>query len=199
MKTLEQPGVRRAIRLCILPVVCIGLAACAAAGPKILSQSDPGADFSRYRTFGFLDEAAGSQPVYSSFIGQYLKKAVAREMQARGLTAAANPDLLVNFNLVTKDKVQVTQTPSGYYGYRRGYYASGGMASAITTDVSSYTEGTLSVDVIDKPKMQLVWEATAIGRIKDKALENPEPAVNQVISQLFEKFPRGAGSSSPGS
>jgi hypothetical protein len=183
---------RRAIW--ILPLLCIGLASCASS-PKIRSQSDPGADFSSYRTFGFLDESTGAKPAYASFVAQYLKKAVTREMQARGISPSDNPDLLVNFNLVTKDKVQVSQTPSAYYGYRRGY-SWGGMSTA-TTDVSSFTEGTLNVDVVDRSKMQLVWEATAVGRVTDKALENPEPAISQVITQLFEKFPRAAGSSSP--
>lgn len=190
----KLPGRRRAIW--VLPLLCIALASCAS-GPKIRSQSDPGADFASYRTFGFLDESGGAKPAYSSFVAQYLKKAVTREMQARGISPSESPDLLVNFNLVSKDKVQVSQTPSAYYGYRRGY-SWGGM-STTTTDVSSYTEGTLNVDVIERSKMQLVWEATAVGRVTDKALENPEPAINKVIAQLFEKFPRAAASGSPAS
>ena len=175
----------------------LGQAACAS-GPKIRSQTDPAANFASYRTFGFLDESTGATPAYSSFVSQYLKKAVTREMQARGITKSENPDLLVNFNLVSKDKVQVTQSPSAYYGYRRGY-SWGGMGMGTSTDVSNYTEGTLNVDVIDKSKMQLVWEATAIGRITDKALEHPEPAVNRVVTQVFEKFPRPAPASTSGS
>jgi hypothetical protein len=191
---MQTTNLRRAIWF--VPLVVIALAACAS-GPKIRSQSAPGADFSSYRTYGFLDEVAGTQPAYSSFVAQYLKKAVSRELQARGLALAGNPDLLINFNLVTKDKVQISQTPSAYYGYRRGYAAWGGGVGYATTDVSSYTEGTLNVDVVERAKMQLVWEATAIGRVKDKALENPEPAINQVISQIFEAFPRAAVASSP--
>lgn len=200
MKALERPpGMRCSIR--VLPLLCIALgmalAACTS-GPTVRSQSDPGADFSRYRTFGFFDESTAAKPAYSSFVAQYLKKAVTQEMQARGISPAANPDLLVNFNLVTKDKVQVSQTPTAYYGYRRGY-SWGGMGMGYeTTDVSNYTEGTLNVDVIDRSKMQLVWEGTAVGRVTDKALENPEPAINQTIKQVFEKFPRAAAGS-PGS
>ena len=194
MKALEQSGVRRAIL--ILPLLIIGLGSCAS-GPKIRSQSDPTADFASYRTFGFFDESSGVAPAYSSFIAQYLKKAVVREMQARGIALAENPDLLVNFNLVTKDKLQVTQSPSAFYGYRRGYVWGSAMPYGTTTDVSSYTEGTLNVDVISKAKMQLVWEAVAIGRVRDKALEDPEPAINQVIAQLFEKFPRQPASRTP--
>lgn len=194
MKALERCGVRRA--LWILLLLCIGLLSCAS-GPDIRSQSVPGTDFGSYRTFGFFDEVSGTAPAYSSFIAQYLKNAVAREMQARGLARAENPDLLVNFNLVTKDRLQVTQSPDAFYGYRHGYRWGGAMAYGTTTDVSSYTEGTLSVDVIDRSKMQLVWDATAIGRVKDKALDNPEAAVNQVIAQLFERFPRQSAASAP--
>jgi hypothetical protein len=194
MKTLQRCGVRHAIW--ILPLLCIGLASCAG-GPKIRSQSAPGTDFASYRTFGFFDESSGTAPAYPSFIAQYLKKAVEREMQARGIARAENPDLLVNFNLVTKDRLQVTQSPDAFYGYRRGYRWSSAMPHGMSTDVSSYTQGTLSVDVIDRSKMQLVWDATAIGRVKDKALDNPEPAVNQVVAQLFEKFPRQAAASAP--
>jgi hypothetical protein len=187
MKALERCGVRQA--LWILPLLCIGLLSCAS-GPDIRSQSVPGTDFASYRTFGFFDEISGTAPAYSSFIAQYLKNAVVREMQARGIARAENPDLLVNFNLVTKDRLQVTQSPDAFYGYRRGYVWGSSMSHGMTTDVRSYTEGTLSVDVIERSKMQLVWEATAIGRVKDQALQNPEPAVNQVMAQLFEKFPR---------
>lgn len=182
---MKRPDVRRAIW--ILPLASLVLISCAS-GPKIRSQSDPGADFSSYRTFGFLDESTGAQPAYSSFVAQYLKKAVTREMQARGISPAADPDLLVNFNLVTKDKVQVSQTPSAYYGYRHGYSWGGGMGYG-GTDVSSYTEGTLNVDVIERSKMQLVWEGTAVGRVTEKVLQDPEPAVSRVVTQVFEKFP----------
>ena len=197
MRTAAESPWKRHTRW-LLSLLCLGLVACAT-GPKIRSQTDPAANFASYRTFGFLDESTGATPAYSSFVAQYLKKAVTREMQARGITKSENPDLLVNFNLVSKDKVQVSQTPTAYYGYRRGYSWGGMGIGATTTDVSSYTEGTLNVDVVDKSKMQLVWDATAIGRITDKALENPEPAVDRVIAQLFEKFPRAAASGTPAS
>lgn len=180
-------------RIGILAFLCAGLSSCAT-GPAIESQSDPAADFSNYRTYGFLEELApGEGYVYSTLVASYLKKAAAREMQARGLSPAAKPDLLINFRLVTKeDRAQMAQTSATYYGYRSNYTTWGGLGVDMghtPAEVSSYTEGTLNVDVIDSSKMQLVWEAIAVGRVKEDALDNPEPAINKVMAQLFEKFP----------
>lgn len=185
---LATPDIRPLRWLATLLVLC--LAGCAT-GPEVRSQRDPSANFANYQTFGFYDEVTGQAPAYSNFVSQYLKQAVTREMQARGFKPSSTPDLLVNFNVVTKDKLQVSQTPTGYYGFRRAY-AWGGVG--YETDVRSYTEGTLNVDVIDRKQMKLVWEGTAIGRIKDQALENPQPAVDQTIAKVFEQFPRPATS-----
>jgi len=53
--------------------------------------------------------------------------AITKEMDARGYEKSDDPDLLVNFNAVLRDKTKVTtrQAPvscRGYYGYRGGYY-----------------------------------------------------------------------------
>ena len=114
-----------------------------------------------------------------------------RELEARGYQKGDNPDLLVNFNVQTKDKIKTTTTPSGpayggYYGYRSGYYGTWG---GYDTQVTQYTEGTLTVDVIDAGRKQLAWDGTAVGRVHEEARKNLQPAVDKVITQIFEKFP----------
>ena len=161
-----------------------------ASGPSIHSQSDPAADFSRYTTFAFLDAAAGEQAAYASFASQYLKTAITREMQARGFRKADEAaDLLVNFQVLTKDKVRVSQTPSGYYGYRRGFYG-WAAAPATTTNVQNYTEGTLNIDVADRVQKKLLWEGVAVGRVKESDRANLQPAIDAVVAQIFERFPK---------
>jgi hypothetical protein len=169
-------------------LVALLLWACVSQGPSIRAQSDPSADFSRYRTYAFFDEVSGSNIAYDAFIAKYLKEAIAREMQARGYRHDQNPDLLVNFNVLAQDKVSVSQTPTGYYGYRRGLYGGWGGA-AYQTDVRTYTQGTLNIDVVESATRQLIWEGVAVGQIRDKALENPQPAINAVVTQVFSKFP----------
>jgi hypothetical protein len=177
-------------KLSIIPALALLIAVMSgcASGPSIRSQTDPTADFSGYKSFAFLDEIASGQAAYATFASQSLKAAIAREMQARGFQkAGADADLLVNFNVLTKDKVSVSQTPSGYYGYRRGFY---GWGAGGTTNVQSYTEGTLNIDVADRAQKKLLWEGVAVGRVKESARTNLQSAIDAVVAQIFEQFPK---------
>lgn len=181
----------RTARVRILGVVVMILAACTT-GPTIRTHLDPSADLSRFRTFGFYSVQGQA---YASFLSRYIESAVADEMQARGYVRSDTPDLLINFHVQTQDKVQVTQTPSGYYGWRRGY-AWGGGYGGYQTDVRQYKEGTLNIDLVDRSRNQLVWEGIAVGRIQTKSMDDPQPAIKAVVAQVFEKYPARAA---PGS
>jgi hypothetical protein len=176
--------------LSVLSLTAALLVACAASGPTIRSQVDPSANFSAYQTFGFFDEMPGQQALYASFVDQYIKEAIVREMYARGYRQEANPQLLVNFHRQSKDKVKVTQTaaPAGYYGYRRSFYA-WGAGTTVTTDVDSYREGTLNIDVVDAAARKLLWEGIAIARISEKIRENPKPTIDGAVNEMFAEFP----------
>lgn len=158
-------------------------------GPTIRSNVDPGAQFSRYKTFDFLEQRENGKPGYQSFGAQYLVTAITREMEARGFHRHENPDLLVNFHVQKQDKVQVTDTGySGYYGYRGGYYGWGAGINT-STYVDSYTEGTLNIDVVEAVEHKLLWEGIAVGRISERAQNNLQPTIDAVVKQVFERFP----------
>jgi hypothetical protein len=176
-----------AAALCTLAVV---LFTGCASGPSIYVNADPAASFATYRTYNFVTPLGTDGPGYSSMLSQYLRQATSRELEARGYQRSDNPDLLVNFNVQTKDKIQSTTTPSGpryggYYGYRSGYY---GVWGGYETQVTQYTEGTLSIDIVDAARKQLAWEGTAIGRVRDKHRENLKPVIDDVIAQFFAKY-----------
>lgn len=176
----------QAERTRILGAVLLLLAACTT-GPSIRTHVDPQADLSRFRSFGFYTQGQS----YASFASRYIESAVTDEMVARGYVRSDTPDLLINFHVQTKDKVQVTQTPTAYYGWRRGY-AWGGGYGGYDTDVRQYTEGTLNIDLVDRSRNELVWEGIAVGRIQSKSVDNPEPAIKAVVAQVFEKYPARA-------
>lgn len=166
------------------------LAGCASSGPTIRTDVDPNAQFSGYRTFGFYETATPAG--YSSFITRHFQEAISREMTARGYARADAADLMINFHIQARDAVEVTQTPATYYGWR-GAYRWGGMP--YETNVRKYTEGTLHIDAVDRARSQLVWAGVAVGRIRQKALDDPQPAINAVVTQIFERYPARAGES----
>lgn len=173
----------------LVPLAAALLAACATPAPTVRSQTDPGANFGGYQTFGFFDELPGQQAPYESFVDKHIKDAIATEMQARGYRREVNGQLLINYHRQRTDKVKVTQTavPTGFYGYRRGFYTWGG--AAVTTDVQNYREGTLIIDVVDGAAKKLLWESVAVGRVTDKVLKNPEVAIDAAVKQMFSEFP----------
>ena len=96
-------------------------------------------------------------------------------------------------------KIKTTQTPTtsaGYYGYRGygGGYGGWGGYGGYETQVTQYTEGTVNVDLVDNKRSQLIWEAALVGRVTDKARENLEATVNEVMVEVFRSYPYIAGS-----
>jgi Domain of unknown function (DUF4136) len=180
-------------------VVVAALAALALAGcastPSIYVDTDPAADFAAYRTYDFVAPLSTDGPGYSSILSQYLRTAAARELEARGYTRRDKPDLLINFNVQTKEKIQTSSLSSGprfggYYGYRADYY---GVWGGYETQITQYTEGTLTVDIVDAARKQLVWDGTVVGRVRDEDRKNLQPAIDKVITQIFAKYPYRAG------
>jgi hypothetical protein len=166
------------------------IAGCAS-GPSIFVDTDPVANFATYRTYNFMTPLGTDRPGYSSVLSQYLRIATARELDARGYQRSENPDLLINFNVQTKDKIETSTMSSGpqfggYYGYRSGYY---GVWGGYDTQVTQYTEGTLTVDIVDAARKQLAWDGTMVGRVRDKDRENLQPVIDKVITQIFARYP----------
>ena len=59
--------------------------------------------------------------------------------------------------------------------------------------MTQYTEGTLSIDLIDTARNQLVWEGIAVGRIRQSTLDDIQGAVNRVVPLIFQEYPYQAG------
>jgi uncharacterized lipoprotein YajG len=190
-----------AITLKLALVLAIIVLTGCASGPKIYANQDPSADFSQFKTYGYTQLDTDTDR-YGSLLSQYMKTAASRELEARGYSKSDNPDLLVNFHIHTQEKIKTTQTPTssaGYYGYRGygGGYGGWGGYGGYETQVTQYTEGTVNVDLIDKKRSQLVWEVALVGRVTDKARENLEATVDEVMLEVFLSYPYIAGSNVP--
>jgi hypothetical protein len=179
-------------RLLLLTLASLTLTACSSS-PKLFVNQDPNADFSTFSTYNYVANlGTDDREGYHSIFSQYLINATSQQLEARGYTKADNPDLLVNFNTSSKEKIRTTSSPSmsgGYYGYR-GYGAYGGY----DTTVTQYTEGTVNIDLIATTmgNNQLVWEGIAVGKITNDVLDHLEEATTAVVEDIFSKYPHVA-------
>jgi hypothetical protein len=175
---------------------------------KLRSAYDDTLDFSQYSTYDFYADPGPDESDYQSLFTQYMIVAIDKEMQARGYTLSATPDLLVNFNIQVQDKTTVRTSPSmgmgsgmggaGYYGYRASYYDPWmGYGYGTETHVSQYTVGTFNIDLVDPKLKRLVWEAVGVGRITEKKLENMREGVREGVPRYFALYPFVAGDGTP--
>ena len=167
------------------------LQACAS-GPRIITNSDPGADWSQYRTFGFFQPLSTDQGNVRSLISSQLIESATREMEMAGFTLdQSNPDLLINFIVSTRETLQTRPSSSMGMHHRHGRYGtwSGWSASMSTTEVVQQTEGTLAMDIVDRERRQLVWEGAATKRVTDSTRRNQDQVLDDAIAELFTQFP----------
>ena len=179
----------------------LGLAGCAA-NPIIHTDMDRTADFAAYRTFGFAERPGTDHTEYASLLTQRLERAVTRELAGRDYVQDESyPDLLVDFHSASQDKLRVTASPpllppfpSRYDGYGTGFYdpwpGYGGF-----TDVQSYTEGILHIDLIDRQHGKVVWQGVATSRSLPDAAPVSEQEIDQTVQQIFAGFPAHAAGS----
>jgi len=175
------------------------LASCSS-GPNIVSDYDHTADFTQFKTYGFYNPMGIENPNYSSIYGSIFRDAIGKELQARGYRESDTPDLLINVSARMQDKTKVTTTSDpymsgGYYGYRRGHYGGwGGYGYGTTTHVSTYTEGTINVDMVDRVEKRMVWEGVAVGRLKEnKTNDETRENIYSGIKEMFAAYPFRAG------
>ncbi len=172
-------------------ILALVFAGCAST-PNTFSAAAPGADLSQYSTFGFFDSLATDSGDYESIETNFLKVAIAQQLDRRGFGYSdSSPDLLVNFYIHTKEKIQSRSVPAvgAYYGFRDPYYDTWGGYGGYETRIDQHTEGTLNIDVVDAKTKKLVWEGAIVGRITDSALRNLEQSIDSAVEAIMTGFP----------
>ncbi len=184
----------RKILWLLAATVSFALVAGCESGPAIRVDHDPAVDVRSFKTFAFFDKVATDRAQYSTIVTNRLKQATRTQLERVGYTySEQDPDLRVNFYLNIADKQDIRSTPSasmgvGYYGYRGGMYGAWG-GYPYDVETVNYKAGTLSIDLVSVKNNALVWQGLAEGRVQQSAVDNPGPAIDAVIAQIFSNFP----------
>jgi hypothetical protein len=182
-------------RLATLLGLGLLLASCATRY-DIRSQAAANANLASYHTYAFMAKPGTDKDGYKSLTTQTLERAVNREMYARGYTPAAvgsEPDLVINFNIKEKDKVQGDSPGVGYawgfgYGPRWGYGYGLGLDDYYN-GIQTVTEGSLVIDLVDRVRNEVVWSGTAVGQITKKSLDHPDETIDRSVTEIFAHYP----------
>jgi hypothetical protein len=153
---------------------------------KVKVQSNPGADFSKYKTYAW-DQGTMPNPI----VRQHIVTAVDRAMSAKGLQKVEGTSDLVVVALVSTESDLNIANPS--WAPALNSIATGIPVSAQAWAV---TKGTLVIDIVDATSKNGVWRGTAThtldngptgDRVRDaKTVEKP---INKAVQKMFKQFP----------
>jgi len=170
-----------------LSVLVITLLMTSCTSVRVVSDYDREADFNSYKSFAFYKTGIDKAEI-SDLDKRRILRAIESELLAKGFTKSENPDLLVSIFTKSREKINVYNNGFyGGYGYGWGwspwYY--GGY-----NQVSSSTEGSLYIDLIDAAKKELVWQGTGSGYLSQN-MEKKEARIKEFVMKILEKYPPG--------
>jgi hypothetical protein len=178
-------------KITLLSMALVLLFAQRAIGQDIRYNFDKDADFSKFKTYQWVD-IKGAQQV-DAILDKDIKAAADTQLATKGLTKVTdNADLLIGYQVAIGTEKQFTSYNSdwGYGGgwYRGGWYGpSGGMTTGQTSTIYN---GQLGLDMYESAKKDLVWRGTATKTIDPKAKpEKQQKNINKSVTKLLKKYP----------
>lgn len=149
---------------------------------------DPDYDLATYKTFDWgqkVNIEEGRNPLhYNELNDKRIKSAVQKQLSKQGYELAAeNPDLILHYHIIVKDQSVLITEPFGYsYGPYWG---------RTNTNIYSYKEGTLILDLMDNKTNHLMWRGWAVTDVKESySPKEVEALIEEVVSKIFRKFPK---------
>lgn len=154
---------------------------------KVASDYDDNADFSGYKTYGFFKDGIDKADI-SDLDKKRIMRAIEAEFAKKGYAKSEKPNLLVNIFTKSRKDVNVNQMYNGWgWGYGWGYGWGPGWGWN-NTYVSTSTEGTLYIDLIDANKKELVWQGVGTGVLTMDRNEKQQ-RINEFVAKILAQFP----------
>ena len=162
----------------------------------------PGTDFSKYRTYAWVDEvqgvpAVGGRP--DQILDTQVKQAIDLQMAAKGLTKVADgghPDLLLGYQLKIDQEKQINGFGDSWGGWGGwGGPWGGNSFGSFSANTSTNYVGTFVIGMYDPATRKLVWIGGAQHAIEpSKKPEKNQERLNKGAQKLLKDFPPGRSS-----
>lgn len=187
------------IKIIAVPVLFIlFLASCASV--NVLADYDRQTDFKAYKSYAFYKTGIDRAQI-SDLDKKRILKAIETEMDSLGFVKSDEPDLLVS--IFTNERVEVdVYSPGWGYGWGWGWGPGWGWGwpgyynpyfwgpGYYGNNVSTRTEGSLYIDLIDAAKKELVWQGRGVGTLNNtKNIEKKEKRIREFVAKIMQQFP----------
>ncbi|WP_055434611.1 DUF4136 domain-containing protein [Lacinutrix algicola] len=171
-----------------LPFLALLIIASSCTSVRVASDYDKNADFNSYKTFAFFKTGIDKAEV-SDLDKRRILRAIETELIAKGFTKSENPDLLVSIFTKERQEVNVYNNGYGAYGYGWGWSP---FYNNFNNNVSTSTQGSLYIDLIDAKKKELVWQGKGSGYLSTTSnVDKREARIKEFVSEIMTKYPPG--------
>ena len=172
----------------ILPFLIIAIIITSCSSVRVAADYDKEADFKSYKTFAFFKTGIDKAEI-SDLDKRRILRAIEAELLAKGFTKSDNPDMLVSIFTKSQQRVDVYNNTWGWGSYGPGWGGYGpGWGYYNQPVVSTQSEGTLFIDLIDMEKKELVWQGMGTGFISQK-MDKKEEQIKEFVMKILEKYP----------
>ncbi|MEM8999855.1 MAG: DUF4136 domain-containing protein [Bacteroidota bacterium] len=166
---------------------------------RVIADYDKEANFNEYKSYAFYKTGIDKAQI-SDLDKKRILKAIDTEMNSRGFVKSKNPDILVS--IFTKEREQV-DVYNNNFGWGWGGWGWGGFYNpwfygpgwgwgwgGNGANVSTRTEGSLYIDLIDAKSKELVWQGRGVGTLNNtKNMERKEERIRQFVAEILEAYP----------
>ncbi|PQJ22969.1 DUF4136 domain-containing protein [Tenacibaculum sp. SG-28] len=159
----------------------LGLFFLSCSSVRVSTDYDTQVDFGALKTFAFYKTGVDKAAI-SDLDKKRIMRAIEAELLAKGMTKSATPDVLVNIFTKSRERVDVNDNSFGGYWYP-WYYG----PSQVT--VSTQTEGTLFIDLLDTNGKNLLWQGIGTGVLQMRSMEKKEERIKEFVHEIMEQYP----------
>lgn len=150
---------------------------------QVYSDFDSNVDFSEFKTFAFFKPQIDEVDI-SDLDKRRILKAIDLELSAKGLSKSETPDILIGFSTHAKEKIYVSSYNSWGWGWGFNPWFWGPNNNTLSTR----TEGTLYINVIDGVSKQLIWQGKGRGGIQEN-IKNRDERIALFVQEIIGNYP----------
>jgi len=172
----------------VLTLACVLIIAVPALAQEVHIDYDRWARFTTFKTFAWMDNPENTLADSSPLMHERIKTAIIDQLSSGRLKLAeSDPDLYVTYYTEATEQLRLNTVSLGY-GYPGSWYWDpywGGAYS--TTSATTYTEGTLIVDIWDARAGTLVWRGSASAIVSSDPEKNAKK-IEKAVRKIAEKW-----------
>lgn len=184
----------KVIRSCWIVLTIILLQACS--GIPVSQDFEQGFDFAGLKTFAWDANVENQWGLAGSneLVDRRIRGAIENSFTARQFSQvdSVKADFLVLYNVVVDQRISSSNVSGGVSVGRstRGRHGSIGISTG--SQIRTYEQGTLLIDVVDTASDKLVWRGVSSQALPD--LSDPQRLtdhINATVVAILEQFPPG--------